>query len=66
VHQAAVPANFNDLVAVKEVVPLHVHIERALAELRDTPAKPAAVPVKTEEPADEDEPPQSRQPPAAP
>jgi len=66
VHQAAVPANFNDLVAVKEVVPLHVHIERALAELRDTPAKPATVPVKTEEPADEDEPPQSRQPPAAP
>ncbi|MFT3792371.1 MAG: ribonuclease E [Rudaea sp.] len=39
--------NFNDLVATKEVVPLHVHIERALAELRDTPAsKPGTEPPK--------------------
>jgi len=63
VQPAAVPANFNDLVAVKEVVPLHVHIERALAELRDTPPKPAAPAVKVEEPAAESAP---SQPPAAP
>ncbi|HEX7914633.1 ribonuclease E [Rudaea sp.] len=63
VQQAAVPANFNDLVAVKEVVPLHVHIERALAELRDTPPKPAAAAAKAEEPAAESTP---AQPPAAP
>ena len=58
VQQPASPANFNDLVAVKEVLPLHVHIERALAELRDTPlTKPA-------EPAAEGKSPQP-EPPAA-
>ncbi|MBS0582049.1 MAG: ribonuclease E [Proteobacteria bacterium] len=59
VPQPTAPANFNDLVAVKEVVPLHVHIERALAELRDAP------PTKPAEPVAEGKAPQP-EPPAAP
>ena len=56
--QPAAPANFNDLVAVKEVVPLHVHIERALAELRDAPPpKPAAESAKPNEEVPGDKPP---------
>ena len=46
------------------VMPLHMHIERALAELRDTPAKPAAEQTKPSEPVADakpssDEPPQA-------
>jgi hypothetical protein len=43
------PPHFDGLAAVKEIMPLHVHIERALAELRDLPpAKTAAEPAPAE------------------
>jgi len=66
VQQPASPPNFNDLVAVKDVVPLHVHIERALAELRDVPpTRPGTESAKPEVAAAESKPPLP-EPPAPP
>ena len=60
-----VQQRLEEILAPPPVMPLHMHIERALAELRDTTPKPVAEPAKPAEPAIETKAPSEEPPPIA-